>query len=82
MLKNGKPHSLTALLLLALPSPAYAYLDPGSISIALQGILAGLAGLAATYRLWIYKIKSLFTFAKKDNLKDKENKAGGSTIND
>ena len=52
------------VLLVFLPSPAFAYLDPGSISLTLQAIIAGFAGLLATYKLWIFKIKSLF-FGKK-----------------
>ena len=46
-------------------SPAYAYLDPGSFSIVLQTILAAIAGVGATYRLWISKIKNLFRKKKK-----------------
>jgi hypothetical protein len=36
--------------------PAFAYLDPGSISLALQAILAAIAGIGATYRLWLNKL--------------------------
>ena len=46
-------------------SPAYAYIDPGSVSIFLQTILAGIAGIFATYRLWIFKIKNFFKKKKK-----------------
>ena len=41
-------------------SPAYAYLDPGTVSIVLQSILAAIAGIVATYKLWIFKIKNFF----------------------
>ena len=41
-------------------SPAYAYLDPGTFSIVLQSILAAIAGVGATYRLWIFKVKNFF----------------------
>tara|TARA_B110000483_G_C17716016_1_gene359048 strand:- start:264 stop:425 length:162 start_codon:yes stop_codon:yes gene_type:complete len=41
-------------------SPAYAYLDPGTFSIILQSILATIAGIGATYRLWISKVKNFF----------------------
>ena len=51
-------------VLLAIPSPAYAYLDPGSISLVLQGVIAGIAGLAATYKIWFFKIK-IFIFGPK-----------------
>ena len=48
------------IFILFLPSPAFAYLDPGSISLMLQAAIAGFAGLIATYKLWIFKIKSIF----------------------
>ncbi len=46
-------------------SPAHAYLGPGSISILLQSILAAIAGVGATYRLWISKVKNFFRKKKK-----------------
>tara|TARA_Y100000591_G_C21527819_1_gene542611 strand:- start:103 stop:336 length:234 start_codon:yes stop_codon:yes gene_type:complete len=46
-------------------SPAYAYLDPGTISIVLQSILAAIAGIAATYKLWIFKLKNFLGKIKK-----------------
>jgi len=49
-------------------SPAYAYLDPGTFSIVLQSILAAIAGVGATYRLWIFKVKNFFK--KKNFLKN------------
>ena len=55
----------TLLLLVAFSTPSFAYIDPGSISLALQAILAAIAGLASTYRLWIYKVKKFFGFKKK-----------------
>ena len=58
-------------------SPAYAYLDPGTVSIVLQSILAAIAGVIATYRLWLFKLKSflskIFKRSKTEdnNLKEK-----------
>ena len=40
--------------------PAYAYLDPGAASIALQAILAALVGGLATIKFWGHKIKGIF----------------------
>ena len=51
-----------------LTTPAYAYIDPGTVSILLQTILAAIAGIGATYRLWIFKVKSFFK-KKKDTKK-------------
>ncbi len=55
----------TALLLLPLAllitTPAYAYLDGGTGSIMLQGLLAGIAGALAVLRLYWAKVKSFFS---------------------
>lgn len=50
----------TILVLFFLPSIANAYLDPGSISIMLQGVLAAVAGAIATWKYWFYRLASLF----------------------
>ncbi len=41
-------------------SPAYAYLDPGTGSLILQGIIAGLAMLSVTIKMWWHTITSWF----------------------
>lgn len=51
----------TLILLALLPSVAFAYLDPATGSIILQGIIAALAAAAATFRLWWHRFKSLFS---------------------
>ena len=38
--------------------PAYAYIDPGTVSIVVQAVVAGVAGAAATFRYWISCQKS------------------------
>ena len=47
--------------------PAFAYLDPGTGSILLQGIIAGIAGAVIVLKLYWYRIKNFFspTSAKK-----------------
>lgn len=52
--------------MLALSAPAWAYLDPGSVSLWLQGLVAAVAALAATFRLWWYKLADLLRRNKKD----------------
>lgn len=49
----------TIALLLFSIEPAWAYLDPGSVSLWIQGILAGIAAIASTSRFWWYRLKSL-----------------------
>ena len=42
-------------------SDAFAYLDPATGSILLQGLLAAIAGIAVTGKLYWSKIKSFFS---------------------
>lgn len=43
---------LIAALFISIPTPAYAYLDPGTGSMALQLIIAGLLGAIFTIKTW------------------------------
>jgi len=61
------------LSLLLWSNTAYAYLDPGTGSMMLQLLLAGLAGLAVTLKLTWRRIRGGFG-AKKDKRKDKRAK--------
>lgn len=47
------------------PSPAWAYLDPGTLSVVVSAILAAFAAIVATFKLWWYKLKSFFNSSKK-----------------
>jgi hypothetical protein len=42
------------------PTSAHAYLDPATGSILLQGLLAGVAGLAVVLRLYWTRMKAFF----------------------
>jgi len=76
MIKNLRLFILSFYFILIFFSPAYAYLDPGTFSIILQSILAAIAGIAATYKMWVYKLKNLMTKltkkykTKNNNLKE------------
>ena len=50
---------LIALVLLSITLPAYAYLDPGTGSVLLQGLLAGIAGSFAIVKLYWRRLKGL-----------------------
>ena len=39
---------------------AYAYLDPGSMSLFLQAVVAGIAGAALTWKRWFWRVLSFF----------------------
>ena len=41
-------------------APAYAYLDPTTGSILLQGLLAGVAGAVVVLRLYWARLKAFF----------------------
>ena len=53
--------------LLFLMEPAYAYLDPGTGSILLQGLIAAIAGVMVTGRLYWSRIKDIFSRKSEKN---------------
>lgn len=48
------------------PMPAAAYLDPGTGSLIIQGIVGALAAAAVTLKLYWHKFKALFRPRQKD----------------
>jgi len=56
------------IIILLRPDISYAYFDPGTGSILLQGLIAALAAGGAAITLYWNKLKSLFS--KKKNDKD------------
>ena len=63
---------LIFLIILLHTSIAYAYLDPGTGSLLLQGLIAALAAAGAAITVYWNKLKSLFS-KKKKNDKDYSN---------
>lgn len=56
--------SLAAVLVLAmllLPTPALAYLDPGTGSFLIQGVIAVVVGAGFAIKMFWHRIKALFT---------------------
>ncbi len=51
---------LAVSLVLLLPTPAYAYLDPGVGSMMLQGLAAAVIGLGLFWRRILAKLKDIF----------------------
>lgn len=49
----------------ALSAPAYAYIDPGSGSMIVQGVLAAIAALAMTAKLWWHRLLVLLHVRKR-----------------
>ena len=63
---------LGVLLYLASPSPAYAYLDPGTSSYVLQMLVAALVGGAFVIRMFWDRIKIFFggLFSREEKLEE------------
>jgi len=61
--------SFVLLFTASIATPAYAYLDPGTGSMILQGLIAGLAMISMTFKIWWYKLTSVF---KKSNKIDQD----------
>ena len=51
---------VAALFVLAIASPAYAYLDPGTGSTILQLLLGGVAGTMVVLNLYWARVKAFF----------------------
>lgn len=76
----AKVAMLSVLLLFAFP--ALAYLDPGTGSIILQGIIASILVGFASIKLWWYKLKSFFTTKKQSDSSDVETEKAHGNKND
>lgn len=60
-----------AVILIEAPTPAYAYLDPGTGSMMLQALLGAIAGSLVIGRLYWQKIKNFISGTKEDSKDDK-----------
>ena len=54
------------------PLTTFAYLDPGTGSIILQGLIAAVAAAGFVMKAYWYKIKSFFGKSESKNLADEE----------
>lgn len=62
-----------ALILYALSiSESQAYLDPGTGSILIQGLIAGIAAAALVIKTYWYRIKSFFSKDQSGDTSDEE----------
>ena len=68
-MKKFKFYCCTLCIFFAFCSPAFPYLDPGSGSIVLQAILAAIAGVIGTYKIWLFKVKNFLAKIKKKIIK-------------
>jgi len=52
---------IVAVVLILLPAPALAYIDPGTGSFVIQGIIAAVVGAGLAVKVFWHRIKSVFT---------------------
>jgi len=64
---------LAITLLLIFPAPSFAYLDPATGSMIIQGIIGAVAGLMIAVKLYWQKIRSFFSRSKKPYKVDRKN---------
>jgi len=60
-------------ILLILPTPSFAYLDPATGSMIIQGIIGAIAGLLVAVKLYWQKIRSFFSRTKSSDTIDDKN---------
>lgn len=60
---------ISALVIVA-PTPAFAYIDPGTGSMIIQGIIGAIAGLMVAGKLYWGKLVSFFSGRKKSDMGD------------
>ncbi len=64
--------SFSLIIFLGATSPAWAYLDPGTGSMMLQLLVAGVAGALVVIKAYWYRLKNLFSREKKSAPEDKD----------
>ena len=67
------PTVFLILLLSLKTSLAHAYLDPGSISLVLQAIIAAIAGGVMTVKYWYWWVLRLFGIEKESERTENTN---------
>jgi hypothetical protein len=60
VLSNRQRLSLACTILLS-SAPAFAYIDPGTGSALIQGIIAAIAAIGVTLKLYWHRIVKFFT---------------------
>ena len=65
-------HLLALFILITCSQQAAAYLDPGTGSMILQGIIAGIAVVGFTIKSYWYKIRGFFGKGGSTSLLDEE----------
>jgi len=64
-MSNFQRFLVATVLFLVVAGPAYAYIDPSSGSMILQGLIAGVAAIAVTAKLWWHRLLVLLGIRKR-----------------
>ena len=64
---------LVVTLILILPTPSFAYLDPATGSMIIQGIIGAVAGIMVAGKLYWQKIRSFFSHTKESDATNDKN---------
>jgi hypothetical protein len=64
-MSNSQKLIAVLILFVALTGPAQAYIDPSSGSMILQGIIAGVAAIVVTAKLWWHRLLVLLGLRKR-----------------
>jgi hypothetical protein len=70
--------SLLIAFLLSFSASASAYLDPGTGSMILQGLIAGIAIAGFTIKTYWYKLRSMFGKSQPSSLLEEEESSADS----
>jgi hypothetical protein len=69
--------AVLAVVILAIPGTAAAYIDPNAGSIVLQLVLGGIAGLGVIVRLYYRRLVGLFRRGKDESATAEHEGTGG-----
>lgn len=67
--------ALAGVFIFAFSQPAYAYVDPGSLSIVVTAILGAVAAIGYTTRLYWNRVKAFLTRFKAKHTGNKNQKS-------
>ena len=60
------------LTFLLYPKNAFAYIDPGTVSIILQGLIGAIAAIIVTLKIYWNKFVEFFGIQKNTNIEEKK----------
>ncbi len=60
-----------SFLCIVISSPAYGYIDPGTGSLIIQGVIGAIAAIGVTLKLYWHRLK-LFFYGRKEKVEGDE----------